>query len=69
MAKNITFIGCVVTTIILLLCIKFAGPDLLLPAVFMIIAVLVGGLCIYVVVDVMAKRNEIMKDWEANNPE
>lgn len=69
MAKNITIIGCVITTIILLLSINFAGPDLLLPAVFMIIAVLVGGLCIYVVTDVMAKRNDIVKDWEANNPE
>ncbi len=65
MANIITFIGCGVVALLLLISIMMAGPHLLLPATFMIVVVLVGGLCVYIANGMLQTRTEIMKDWEA----
>jgi len=64
MANTITFIGCGVVSLLLLMSIMLAGPSLLLPATFMIVVVLVGGLCIYVAGGLIRRRAEIMKTWD-----
>lgn len=69
MANIINFVACGVVSLLLLLSIILAGPHLLLPATFMIVVVLVGGLCIYVADDMIKNRAAIVKDWEARNPE
>ncbi|MDG1996492.1 MAG: hypothetical protein P8J14_08360 [Emcibacteraceae bacterium] len=69
MANTINFIACGIVCLFLLVSIVLAGPHLLLPAVAMIVTVLVGGLCVYVAIGMMATRNKIEKEWEANNPE
>lgn len=63
MANAITFIGCGIVSLVLLTSILLAGPHLLLPATFMIVTMLVGGLCIYVANGMIRRRAEIMKDW------
>ncbi len=63
MANIITFIGCGIVTLLLLMSIMLAGPHLLLPASFMIVSILVGGLCIYVAGGMIKSRAKIMKDW------
>lgn len=68
MANIITFISCGITSFVLLMAILFAGPHLLLPATFMIVTVLVGGLCVYVANGMVTQRMEIMKEWEDKNP-
>lgn len=65
----ITFVGCGIVSLLLLMSILLAGPHLLLPATFMIVTVLVGGLCIYIANGIMQRRSEIVKEWEAKNPE
>lgn len=65
MANAITFIGCGVISLLLLMSILLAGPHLLLPATFMIVVVLVGGLCVYIANGMVKRRAEIMKDWDA----
>ncbi|PHZ84149.1 hypothetical protein [Paremcibacter congregatus] len=65
MANAITFIGCGVITLLLVMSIMLAGPHLLLPATFMIVVVLVGGLCVYIASGMIKRRAEIMKDWDA----
>ncbi|WP_138381062.1 hypothetical protein [Luteithermobacter gelatinilyticus] len=69
MANKITIISGILLSLILLGSIKFAGPDLLLPAVFMIVTVFVGGLCIHVVTGILKRREEVVKDWEARHQE
>lgn len=64
MANTITFIGCGIVSLLLLMSILLAGPHLLLPATFMIVVVLVGGLCIYVANGMIRQRTEIMKEWK-----
>ena len=64
MANTITFIGCGIVSLLLLMSILLAGPHLLLPATFMIVVVLVGGLCIYVANGMLHRRAEIMKEWK-----
>ncbi len=64
MANTITFIGCGIVSLLLLMSILLAGPHLLLPATFMIVTVIVGGFCIYIANGMMKRRAEIMKKWE-----
>ncbi len=64
MANTITFIGCGIVSLLLLMSILLAGPHLLLPATFMIVTVLVGGLCVYIANGMIKRRTEIMKEWE-----
>ncbi len=64
MANTITFIGCGIVSLLLLMSIMLAGPSLLLPATFMIVTILVGGLCIYVAGGLIRRRAEIMKTWD-----
>jgi len=64
MANAITFVGCGIISLLLLMSILLAGPHLLLPATFMIVTVLVGGLCVYIANGLVQRRAEIMKDWE-----
>ncbi|PCJ32193.1 MAG: hypothetical protein COA93_09785 [Alphaproteobacteria bacterium] len=64
MANTITFISCGVLTLLLLIAIMFAGSHLLLPAIFMIVTILVGGYCIYIADGMIKQRAEIMKKWE-----
>ena len=63
MANAITFVGCAIVSLILFISILLAGPHLLLPATFMIVTVLVGGLCVYIANGMIKRRAEIMKDW------
>jgi len=65
MANTITFIGCGIISLLLLMSIMLAGPHLLLPATFMIVVVLVGGFCMYVANGMLKRRAELMKKWEA----
>ena len=69
MTNAITFVGCGILSLLLLVSIMLAGPHLLLPATFMIVTVLVGGLCVYIANGIIRQRAEVMKDWEAGNPE
>ena len=64
MANTITFIGCGIVSLLLLMSILLAGPHLLLPATFMIVTVLVGGLCVYIANGMIRQRAEIMKEWK-----
>ncbi len=64
MANTITFVGCGVVSLLLFISILLAGPHLLLPATFMIVTVLVGGLCVYIANGMIKRRAEIMKDWD-----
>ena len=64
MANTITFIACGFISLLLLMSIMFAGHHLLLPATFMIVTILIGGLCIYVANGMIKRRAEIMKSWE-----
>jgi len=64
MANAITFIGCGIISLLLVMSILLAGPHLLLPATFMIVTILVGGLCVYIANGMIQRRTEIMKDWE-----
>lgn len=64
MANTITFITCGIISLLLLMSIMLAGPHLLLPATFMIVTVLVGGLCVYIANGIIQRRTEIMKDWD-----
>ncbi len=64
MANTITFIGCGIVSLLLLMSILLAGPHLLLPGIFMIVTVLVGGLCVYIANGMIQRRTEIMKDQE-----
>ncbi|MCF8473363.1 MAG: hypothetical protein K9G26_01595 [Emcibacter sp.] len=64
MANTITFIGCGIVSLLLLMSILLAGPHLLLPATFMIVTVIVGGFCVYIANGIMKRRAEIMKKWE-----
>ncbi|MCF6197232.1 MAG: hypothetical protein L3J50_11085 [Emcibacter sp.] len=64
MANTITFIACGIVSLLLLASIMFAGHHLLLPATFMIVTVLIGGLCIYVANGMIQRRAEIMKSWK-----
>ena len=64
MANTITFIGCGIVSLLLLMSILLAGPHLLLPATFMIVTVLVGGFCVYIANGMIQRRTEIMKEWE-----
>lgn len=69
MANIATLISCVILSGLLFLSIILAGPHLLVPASFMIVTVFVGGLCIYVAGGILDSRRQVMKDWEARNPE
>jgi len=69
MTNAITFVGCGILSLVLLVSIMLAGPHLLLPATFMIVTVLVGGLCVYIANGIIRQRAEVMKDWEVGNPE
>ncbi|MCC3861913.1 hypothetical protein [Pseudemcibacter aquimaris] len=69
MANTINIIACGITCLFLFVSILLAGPHLLLPATFMIVTVLVGGLCVYVADGMIKARNKIEKEWEAENPE
>ncbi len=64
MANTITFISCGIISLLLLMSIMLAGPHLLLPAVFMIVTILVGGYCIYIADGMIKQRAKIMKKWE-----
>ena len=64
MVNAITFVGCGIVSLLLLMSILLAGPHLLLPATFMIVTVLVGGLCIYIANGMIKRRAEIIKSWE-----
>ncbi|PCI33187.1 MAG: hypothetical protein COB54_05430 [Alphaproteobacteria bacterium] len=64
MANAITFVGCGIVSLLLLMSIMLAGPHLLLPATFMIVVVLVGGFCVYIAGGMIQRRTEIMKDWK-----
>lgn len=64
MANAITFVGCGIVSLLLLMSIMLAGPHLLLPATFMIVVVLVGGFCVYIASGMIQRRTEIMKDWK-----
>ena len=64
MTNAITFVGCGIVSLLLLMSIMLAGPHLLLPATFMIVVVLVGGLCVHIASNMIQRRTEIMKDWE-----
>lgn len=64
MANTITFIGCGILSLLLVMSILLAGPHLLLPATFMIVVILVGGLCIYIANGMIRSRAEIMKKWD-----
>jgi len=69
MTNAITLAGCGILSLVLLVSIMLAGPHLLLPATFMIVTVFVGGLCIYIASGIIRQRAEVIKDWEARNPE
>jgi len=64
MANKITFFGCAFISLLLVISILLAGPHLLLPAVFMIVTIIVGGFCIYIADGMIKQRTKIMKDWE-----
>lgn len=64
MANVITFIGCGFVSLLLVMSILLAGPSLLLPATFMIVTVLIGGLCIYIANGMIKSRTKIMKGWK-----
>ncbi|MCK5424011.1 MAG: hypothetical protein KAI89_01470 [Emcibacter sp.] len=64
MTNTITFVACGIVSLLLLMSILLAGPHLLLPATFMIVTVLVGGLCVYIANGMIQSRAEIMKDWD-----
>jgi len=69
MANIITFVGCGILSLLLLISIMLAGPHLLLPATFMIVVILVGGLCVYVASGMIKNRAAVVKEWEAKHPE
>lgn len=69
MANIVTLVSCVILAGLLLLSIILAGYHLLVPATFMIVTVFVGGLCVYVAGGILDSRKQVMKDWEARNPE
>lgn len=69
MANIVTLISCVILSGLLVLSIVLAGYHLLVPASFMIVTVFVGGLCIYVAGGNFKVRQQLIKDWEARNPE
>ncbi len=68
MANILTIVTCAFFSLILLGSIWFAGPDLILPASFMIVAILVGGLCLNIAASSMKEREALMKDWAKKNP-
>ncbi|WP_417316640.1 hypothetical protein [Emcibacter sp.] len=69
MTNILTFAGSALLALVLLISILLTGPDLTLPATFMIITVFVGWLCIYVVSGILSNRSKVVKDWEARHPE
>ncbi|WP_321395430.1 hypothetical protein [Emcibacter sp.] len=69
MTNILTFAGSAFLALVLLIAILLTGPDLLLPATFMIVTVFVGWLCIYVVSGILSSRSKAVKDWEARHPE
>ena len=69
MTNILTFAGSAFLALILWISIMLTGPDLLLPATFMIVTVFVGWLCIYVVSGILSRRSKVVKDWEAKHPQ